>query len=71
MDSKTQSEVLTTYLNNFAMTVNEVREELDLPYIKDEQGGNKLIGNGNAITLERAGLQYDTGTKGGGKNEEI
>lgn len=56
MDSKTQSEVLTSYLTNFGMTVNEVREELDLPYIDD---GNKLLGNGNAITLEKAGEQYN------------
>ena len=71
MDSKTQSEVLTTYLNNFAMTVNEVREELDLPYIAENQGGNKLIGNGNAITLEKAGSQYNENTKGGGESEKI
>lgn len=62
MDSKTQSEVLTSYLTNFGMTVNEVREELDLPYIDD---GNKLLGNGNAITLEKAGEQYNIeGVKG-------
>lgn len=64
MDSKTQSEVITTYLNNFAMTVNEAREELDLPYISEEKGGNKLIGNGNAITLDKAGVQYKEGEKG-------
>lgn len=65
MDSKTQSEVLTSYLTNFAMTVNEVREELDLPYISAENGGDKLIGNGNAITLDKAGVQYkDTGVEG-------
>lgn len=64
MDSKTQSEVLTSYLTNFAMTVNEVREELDLPYISAENGGDKLIGNGNAITLDKAGVQYkDTGVE--------
>lgn len=60
MDSKTQSEVLTSYLTNFAMTVNEVREELDLPYI---EGGDKLLGNGNAITLDKAGDQYHINNK--------
>lgn len=60
MDSKTQSEVLTSYLTNFAMTVNEVREELDLPYI---EGGDKLLGNGNAITLDKAGEQYHIDNK--------
>lgn len=63
MDSKTQSEVLTSYLTNFAMTVNEVREELDLPYISIENGGDKLIGNGNAITLDKAGVQYKNGVE--------
>lgn len=58
MDSKTQSEVLTKYLTNFAMTVNEVREELDLSYVSHEDGGDKLVGNGNAITLDKAGVQY-------------
>ena len=60
MDSKTQAEVLTSYLTNFGMTVNEVREELDLPYIEN---GNKLLGNGNAITLDKAGEQYKTSIK--------
>lgn len=60
MDNKTQSEVLTSYLTNFTMTVNEVREELDLPYIEN---GDKLLGNGNAITLEKAGEQYSTSVK--------
>ena len=60
MDSKTQSEVLTSYLTNFGMSVNEVREELDLPYIDE---GDKLLGNGNAITLEKAGEQYNISVK--------
>ena len=33
----------------------------DLPYISEEKGGNKLIGNGNAITLDKAGVQYKEG----------
>ncbi len=61
MDNKTQSEVLKNYLTNFVMTVNEVREEINLPYIPAESGGDKLIGNGNAITLDKAGEQYKSG----------
>lgn len=59
MDNKTQSEVLKNYLTNFVMTVNEVREEINLPYIPVENGGDKLIGNGNVITLDKAGEQYN------------
>lgn len=60
MDNKTKSEVYSTYLQNFVMTPNEVREALNLPYI---EGGDKLVGNGNAITLEMAGKQYEKGGK--------
>ena len=70
MDSKTQSEVLTKYTTNFIMTANEAREELDLPFISSEEGGDKLIGNGNAITLDKAGEQYKTALKGGENNEQ-
>lgn len=38
LDSKTQAEVYTTYLSNFVMTPNEVREELDLPDVSEELG---------------------------------
>lgn len=58
MDNKTKSEVYSTYLQNFVMTPNEVREALNLPYV---EGGDKLVGNGNAITLEMAGQQYKKG----------
>lgn len=70
MDSKTQSEVLTKYATNFIMTPNEAREELDLPFISEKAGGDKLIGNGNAITLDKAGVQYETALKGGENNGE-
>ena len=61
MDNKTQSEVFTSLLNNFGMTPNEVREELDLPY---KEGADELIGNGNYIKLGQIGANY--GIKGGG-----
>lgn len=56
MDSKTQADVYSKYLSNFGMTPNEFREEVGLPYI---EGGDILIGNGNAIGLEDIGKQYD------------
>ena len=64
MDNSTQAEVYSKYLNNFGMTPNEVREELNLPYI---EGGDKLIGNGNVISLDKVGIQYER--KGGEKSE--
>ena len=62
MDNKTQSEVYSKYLTNFAMTPNEVREYLNLPYL---EGGDTLLGNGATINLENIGQQY---LKGGDKN---
>ena len=61
MDNKTQAEVYSKYLTNFAMTPNEVREDLNLPNIK---GGDTLLGNGSTINLENIGNQYN---KGGGE----
>ncbi|MEG0840864.1 MAG: phage portal protein [Cetobacterium sp.] len=61
MDNKTQAEVYSKYLTNFAMTPNEVREDLNLPYIV---GGDTLLGNGSTINLENIGSQYN---KGGGE----
>lgn len=58
MDNKTQAEVYSKYLTNFAMTPNEVREDLNLPYI---QGGDALLGNGSTINLENIGTQYKKG----------
>lgn len=58
MDNTTQAEVYSKYLSNFGMTPNEVREELNLPYVP---GGDILIGNGNAIGLEDVGKQYSQG----------
>ena len=61
MDSKTQSEVFQSRINNFVMTPNEAREELGLSYI---DGADELIGNGNYIKLGQIGANY--GIKGGG-----
>lgn len=63
MDNQTKANVYSNYVQNFIMTPNEVREALNLPYVK---GGDKLIGNGNAISLDKAGEQY---TKGGDENK--
>ncbi|RGJ31215.1 phage portal protein [Fusobacterium varium] len=58
MDNQTKASVYSAFVQNFIMTPNEAREELNLPYV---EGGDKLIGNGNAITLEKAGDQYNKG----------
>lgn len=61
MDNKTQAEVYSKYLTNFAMTPNEVREDLNLPYV---EGGDTLLGNGSTINLENIGNQYDNNRGG-------
>ncbi|WP_432408631.1 phage portal protein [Wukongibacter sp. M2B1] len=58
-----QMEVLQKGSQSFAFTVNEMREELGLPYLNDEKA-NIPIGNGNAISLDLVGSQY-TSSKGG------
>lgn len=60
MDNKTQAEVYSKYLNSFAMTPNEVREDLNLPYI---EGGDNLLGNGATINLSNVGNQYRKGVE--------
>ena len=64
MDNQTKANVYSNYVQNFIMTPNEVREALNLPYI---EGGDKLVGNGNAISIDKAGEQY---TKGGEENKD-
>ena len=54
-DHKTQVETLTKGITNFLYMPNEAREQLDLPAV---EGGDKLIGNGNAIPIEVVGQQY-------------
>lgn len=58
MDNKTQAEVYGKYVSNFIMTPNEVREELNLPY---KDGADKLLGNGNSISIDDVGVQYRKG----------
>jgi HK97 family phage portal protein len=60
-DHKTQVDTLTTGIGNFLYTPNEAREQIDLPSV---EGGDQLVGNGNAIPIELVGIQYtDTGAK--------
>lgn len=54
-DHKTQVETLTTGIGNFLYTPNEAREKIDLPSV---EGGDTLIGNGNAIPIQIVGQQY-------------
>lgn len=56
-DHKTQVDTLTTGIGNFLYTPNEAREQIDLPAL---DGGNQLIGNGNAIPIHLVGQQYLT-----------
>lgn len=54
-DHKTQVETLSTGIGNFLYTPNEAREQIDLPWV---EGGDQLIGNGNAIPIGLVGQQY-------------
>lgn len=48
-------------VSGFLMTVNEAREELDLPA---DPHGNVLVGNGATIRLSQVGSQYGNNTSG-------
>lgn len=54
-DLKTQIESLSTAVGNFIYTPNEARALLDL---EAKDGGDKLLGNGAAIPVNLAGIQY-------------
>lgn len=54
-DLKTQIESLSTAVGNFIYTPNEARALLDL---EAKEGGDKLLGNGAAIPVNLAGIQY-------------
>ena len=56
-DSKTQMEIFAQAVNNGIEKPNECRRKLDL---KDADGGDQLIVNGNYIPLKEVGKQYDT-----------
>lgn len=64
-DSKTQMENLAKAVNNGIYTPNEAREYLDVPA---EEGGDRLIVNGNYIPITEIGKQYDKGGEGNGSN---
>ena len=55
-DTKTQAEILASYVNQGLMTHNEAREQLDLP--SKEEGNDLVIGNGASIPLKYLGAQY-------------
>lgn len=57
-DLKTQIETLSTAVGNFIYTPNEARALLDL---ESKEGGDKLLGNGAAIPVDLAGIQYQKG----------
>lgn len=59
-DSKTQAEIMAQQIQNGIAKPNECRRKLDM---KDEQGGNRLIVNGNFIPLEEVGKQYSKDTQ--------
>ena len=61
---KTQAECISKYVNNGIYTPNEARELLSLP---SQEGGDKLMLNGNYIPIDLVGTQY---LKGGDNNEE-
>lgn len=59
-DMKSQSEILTKYVQNGIRTANEARELLDEPAL---EGGDELMCNGNFIKLTQLGMNYEK--KGG------
>lgn len=61
-DMKSQSEILTKYVQNGIRTANEARELLDEPAL---EGGDELMCNGNFIKLTQLGMNYEK--KGGTK----
>lgn len=63
-DMKSQVETLCQAISNFLYTPNEARALLDM---EAKEGGDQLLGNGNAIPVHLAGTQY---IKSDGKEEE-
>ena len=64
-DSKTQMENLAKAVNNGIYTPNEAREYLDVP---SEEGGDRLMVNGNYIPITDVGKQYEKGGEKNGSN---
>lgn len=67
-DSKTQMEIFASAINNGVYTPNEARQKLDM---NDEEGGNRLIVNGNYIPLVQVGKQYEEKKKQEEKEPEL
>mgnify|MGYP000755927279 CR=1 FL=1 len=65
-DQKTQIDTLNTAVSGNIMTPNEARRQLDLPA---DAHGDRLLGNGNLIPLELAGIQYTRDLPKGGESE--
>lgn len=65
MDSKTQSEVLSNYVDHGVYTHNEARDFLDMPH---KEGGDELLVNGSYVPVAQAGIAYDK-NNGGNSNE--
>jgi len=58
LDPVKQMNVLKTGINNFMYTINDVREELGKSHI-DDPLADIPIGNGNYITLDKIGSQWN------------
>lgn len=56
-DLQTQISTLSTAVGNFIYTPNEARALLDL---ESKEGGDSLLGNGAAIPVQYAGIQYSS-----------
>lgn len=66
-DSKTQAEIFAQQVQNGISKPNECRRKLDM---KDEEGGDQLIVNGNYIPLKDAGKQYGTDQEEGKRGQQ-
>lgn len=60
-DSETQMKILTSAINNGVYMPNEARRKLDM---RNADGGDQLIVNGNYIPLPMVGEQYKKGDPG-------
>lgn len=66
-DLATQINTLSTGVSNFIYTPNEARAMLDL---EAKEGGDRLLGNGAAIPVDMAGIQYQNNQDQTGENPE-
>ncbi len=68
MDPSKQMTYLQKGINNFMFTINDCREDLDMPYI-DHPMANIPIGNGNYKTLDQ--MQEDETSEGDNNAKNI